>query len=209
MAEAASAADVLRKTREMLRAAQRGLADLLGDEPTMGPIGLYNIAVFGRSVTLVLQNLRTIDRKKFDEWYAPHSKVLSTDPLFYKYFNELRNEILKEGPPDLNIEMYVPLINDEIRDELMANRPPGARGFFIGDRLGGSGWQVVLPDGTEQKYYVKLPPELGIRMSLHLPNPPTEHLRKPLRDTSIENLTRLYVNYLSELVADAEKQFGS
>jgi hypothetical protein len=209
MAEAASAADVLRKTREMLRAAQRGLADLLGDEPTMRPIGIYNIAVFGRSVTLVLQNLRTIDRKKFDEWYATYSKVLSTDPLFYKYFNELRNEILKEGPPDLNIEMYVPLLNDEIRDELMANRPPGARAFFIGDRLGSSGWQVVLPDGTEQKYHVKLPPELGIRISLHLPNPPTEHLQKPLRDTSIESLTRHYVNYLSELVADAEKQFGS
>jgi hypothetical protein len=141
MAEAASAADVLRKTREMLRAAQRGLADLLGDEPTMRPIGIYNIAVFGRSVTLVLQNLRTIDRKKFDEWYAPYSKVLSTDPLFYKYFNELRNEILKEGPPDLSIEMYVPLINDEIRDELMANRPPGAKGSPLGDfaRLSGRG----------------------------------------------------------------------
>jgi hypothetical protein len=209
MAKATSAADVLRKAREVLRATQRGLADLLGDDPNMRPVGIYNVAVFGRSVTLVLQNLRTIDRKKFDEWYAPYLKVLSSDPLFYRYFNDLRNEILKEGPPDLGYKMYVPHLDGAIMSQLMANPPPGAKGFFLGDRLGGSGWAIELPDGTEEHYYVKLPPELGIQISLHLPNPPTEHLGKPLTDTSIENLSRLYVNYLAELVADAGKQFGS
>jgi hypothetical protein len=108
MAEAISAVDVLRKTREMLRTAQRGLADLLGDDPNMRPVGIYNVAVFGRSVTLVLQNLRTIDRKKFDGWYAPYLEVLSTDPLFYRYFNDLRNEILKEGPPNVTSSMHIP-----------------------------------------------------------------------------------------------------
>jgi hypothetical protein len=77
MAKATSAADVLRKTREMLHATQRGLADLLGDDPTMRPVGIYNVAVFGRSVTLVLQNLRTIDREKFDAWYAPYGRSSS------------------------------------------------------------------------------------------------------------------------------------
>jgi len=209
MAKATSAADVLRKARELLRATQRGLADLLGDDPNMRPVGIYNVAVFGRSVTLVLQNFRTIDRKKFDEWYAPYLKVLSTDPLFYRYFNDLRNEILKEGPPDVTSSMYVPYLDGAMMAQLTANPPPGATSFFIGDRLGGSGWEIELPDGTVQKYYVTLPAEFGIQLRLHFPNPPTEHLGKPLTDTSIENLARLYVNYLSEIVADAEEQFGS
>jgi hypothetical protein len=93
--------------------------------------------------------------------------------------------------------------------QLMANRPPGAKAYFIGDRLGGSGWEIELPDGSVQNYYVKLPPELGIQFSLHLPEPPTEHFGKPLADTSIQNLSRLYVDYLSGLVVDAEKHFGS
>jgi hypothetical protein len=38
MAKATSAADVLRKTQEMLHVTQRGLADLLGDDPNMRPV---------------------------------------------------------------------------------------------------------------------------------------------------------------------------
>jgi hypothetical protein len=135
--------------------------------------------------------------------------VLSTDPLFYKYFNDLRNEILKEGPPDVSSSMYVPYLDGAMMAQFTANPPPGATSFFIGDTLGGSGWEIQLPDGTTQKYYVQLPREWGIQINLRLPNPPTEHLGKPLTDTSIENLSRLYVNYLSELVTDAQKEFGS
>jgi len=40
-------------------------------------------------------------------------------------------------------------------------QPPGATSFFIGDELGGTGWEVSQPDGSTEKYYIDLPEEIG------------------------------------------------
>ena len=41
-------------------------------------------------------------------------------------------------------------------------QPPGATSFFIGDELGGTGWEVPQPDGsTEKVLYFDLPEEIG------------------------------------------------
>ena len=40
--------------------------------------GIYTIAVFGRSVTLVLQNMRSVDGG-FDEWCAPYRAAMDVD----------------------------------------------------------------------------------------------------------------------------------
>ena len=45
---------------------------------------------------------------------------------------------------------------------LQRNPPLGARVFFIGDHLGGSGWEVELPDGSTGNYYVQLPESMRI-----------------------------------------------
>jgi hypothetical protein len=192
----------------MLATAQRGLSDLVGADPEQRPMGIYNVAVFGRSVTLVLQNLRTLDRQGFNAWYAPFEAEMAKDPLL-AFFKKLRNEILKEGPPTVGTSMYIEHLDGRNMARLTANPPPGARGFFIGDQLGGSGWEVEMPDGSLAKYYVKLPSDIRIQMSLHLPDPPAEHVGKPVPDTSIETLSRLYVAYLSDLVEQAERHFGS
>jgi len=58
--------DVLRTARQTLATAQRGLSGLTGTDPTRRVTGIYNVAVFGRAVTLVLQKIRGIDRAAFD-----------------------------------------------------------------------------------------------------------------------------------------------
>lgn len=208
VAEATTQADVLRKTGELLVTTQRGLRDLIGSDPTVRTMGLYNVAVFGRSVTLALQNLRTLDRQGFDDWYTPFASEMAEDSLM-KYFTNLRNEILKEGPPRMNVSFSMENLDSETMNRLMKDPPPGATGFFMGDQRGGSGWDIELPDGTTTQYYVQLPPDLQVEVSLHLPDPPTEHRSEPLADTSAIGLSTAYVEYLGELVQKAESHFAS
>ena len=61
------------------------------------------------------------------------------------------------------------------------NPPEGANGFFIGDNLGGSGWEVYLPDGSTEKYYVAMLDEIQsqIQVNLHFPDPPKRHDGQP------------------------------
>jgi hypothetical protein len=198
-------ADVLSKVREILATAKRGLDDLTGRDPTRKTSGLHNVAVFGRSVTLVLQNLRSVNRSAFDAWYEPRVQTMAKEPLF-TYFRELRNTILKQGPPNPSNRVYIGSFNTDDLKKIPA--PPGASAFFIGDQLGGSGWEVELPDGSVEKFYIELPGHMGVKASWHLPDPPSEFEGKPITDTSIENLSRLYVGALTKLVQDAESEFG-
>jgi hypothetical protein len=67
---------------------------------------------------------------------------------------------------------------------------------------------VRLEDGTIQKIYVKLPEE-QVRSWLSLQEFPGEHLGSPITDDSLENVCRLYVQYLERLVRAAEAEFGA
>lgn len=205
---AKTSAEVLRKAEELLVTARLGLESLLGADPRRRPSGIHNVAVFGRSTTLVLQNLRSaVERETFEVWYGPHVDRMKADPLF-RYFVELRNEILKEGPPTLSTTVRVGYLDSAMVAELRQQEPPGARLMFIGDALGGSGFEVPMPDGSVEKYYVSLPEEWDVSVTLHLPRPPLTIDGKPMPDSSIEALCRLYVDALSEIVADARQTFG-
>lgn len=202
-----TAADVLSKTAETLATAKQGLADLVGPDPNRRLTGLRNVAVFGRSVTFVLQTMRSVDRKKFDAWYTPVQQEMVNDPLL-KYFGDLRTEILKEGTPNHGAGVFIEFMGPVEMAAMTANPPPGAKAFFLGDNLGGNGWEIELADGTVEKYYVQLPDWIRVQNTLHMPNPPAEHLGQTLIDTSLENLSALFVAYLEKLVADAEAHFA-
>ena len=138
----------------------------------------------------------------------PHQEAMRGDPLL-KYFYDLRSEILKEGTLKAAPSMYVEhLVIGDLMQPLMEDRPTGATGWFVGDRLGGSGWEVELPDGTTEKYYVALPDTLSISFEFHFENPPTEHKGEPLLDTSVEALAQNYIAYLKGLVNEAGERFG-
>jgi hypothetical protein len=53
---------------------------------------------------------------------------------------------------------------------------------------------------------VELPSDIG-SISLHFPEPPKSHLGQKIKDSSIETLSRMYIDYLSQMVESAKKKF--
>ena len=80
----------------MLRRCVNALGDLHAPDIDRASTAVYLIAVFGRSVTQVIQTIRTYDREHFDEWWKLRQSFMSSDPLL-KFFNDVRNQFLKEG----------------------------------------------------------------------------------------------------------------
>lgn len=202
-----SNAEILGEARELLVTAQMGLENLRGADPTRRRPGLRAVATFGRAVIHVLLNLRANDRSRFNAWYEPREEAMEQDPLT-RYFIDLRNRTLKEGMPTHSVSLTIDYLDTADLASIQANPPPNARGFFIGDNLGGSGWEVEMPDGTIEKFYVQLPGAVKAETTLHLPDPPGEHLGVPIVDSSLENLSALYLDYLDALLRDAEFEFS-
>src|SRR5262249_24390901 len=128
-------------------------------------------------------------------------------PLFV-YFNRVRNEILKEGKLKMGVAVHVEHLNSDDLRPLMANPPQGAKSFFIGDHLGGSGWEIQLPDGTMEHYYVDLPDTIAVQTWFEMPDAPTESAGTKIRDHSMTNLGQLYIDALRVLVRQAEDRFA-
>jgi hypothetical protein len=201
-------ATLVRRAESILVLAERGLADLQHPDATRRIPGLANVATYGRAVTQALHRLRGSIGTEYDEWWDPIAPEFEEDELMV-FFNDLRNAILKRGElPAVKPSMYVESLHGSEITALMSNPPPGAKGFVMSDSLGGSGWEIELPDGSTQMYYVALPESLRVEISLHLPDPPATHRGQPLTDTSVEALATLYVNRLRDLIRDARRQFG-
>jgi hypothetical protein len=174
-----------------------------GQDPSKRDLGLHNVIVFGRAVTIALQRLRS-RVKNFDTWYAKQAPP--NDPLL-AYINELRNNILKQGEMPFTSSRAV--INEISFDRslLHGTPPPGATRVFIGDHLGGSGWYVRLPDGSEETFYAELSEQFQGTVTLEMPGAPTHFLGEPLADASVSEVAGRYVCWLVDVVDRAERQF--
>lgn len=201
-------ATLIRRAEELLALADRGLTDLRHPDASRRVPGLSNVATYGRAVTQALHRLRGSLGAEYDEWWDPIGAEFENDELM-RFFVELRNTILKQGElPVVSSSMFIESLGGDEIAALTRNPPPGAKGFFMGDSLGGSGWEIELPDGTTEKFYVSLPESLRVDINLHLPDPPASHRGQPLTDTSVENLADLYIDRLRNLIRDAKSQFG-
>ena len=199
----AEIADVLRRTQAALRRAELALEDLQqASNRERRVAAMHNVVVTGRSTTFVLQNLRSI-APNFDAWYDPWQDEMRRDPLL-KYLKDLRNEIEKQGREGAVNKGFIENFNTS-RD--IPPAPPNAVAFFLGDENGGSGWEVRLEDDTIQKIYLELPERIG-RFWLAFENLPEENLGSPIADDSLENICRLYVQYLERLVDAAQREWG-
>jgi hypothetical protein len=164
--------------------------------------GLRNVAVFGVATTQALQGLRSaVGEEAFNEWYAPRREAMRQDELM-RYFWDFRVAVLHKGRPGQTLPS-VSLKNPNLA-EIKKNPPPGAVEFVIADFFGGTGWEIKLPNGKREMYYVTVP---EIEVKLHVPDPPTTHKGGVLDDTSIGTLAQHYVAYLRELVREAAEEF--
>ena len=157
--------------------------------------------VFGRAITNVLQNLRSTEAG-FEEWYAPYVRRMGADSQM-RYLYELRSRILKQGDMPISTGIMFSGTVEAVMRQFP--KPPHAKGFFLGDQIGGCGWVVVLPGGEEEKYYVNLPAEIpGARIDIQtwFADAPTEVANVP-----VDQMCARYVAVLEEMVSDAGRHF--
>ena len=93
---------VVTRSDTMLRMVAQGLRDMKDADHDRLLFGFLGVVVFGRSMTLVMQNLRTHDRAAFDAWYAPWQQEMQADPLM-KYFKALRTKVVHQDAPAIGI----------------------------------------------------------------------------------------------------------
>lgn len=194
---------IIQKAENTYQTARFGFDDLTSSNRARRFSGLRNLIVFGRSVTFVLQNLKTpVGEDTFNSWYEPLQNEMKSDVLM-KYFVTLRNEILKQGKLPVSTSLSGSFSSGDISK--LGTPPPGAKGFFMGDHTGGSGWVIELADGTEEHYYVDIP-ESMVKIQQHfseLPVPEDDDLKsKP-----IEELCEYYLDKLESLIDNAKKEF--
>ncbi len=198
---ARSAQDIIGAAEELLRDARFGLEDML-TRPGRAKTGLRNAVVFGRAVTFALQNLRSVV-PDFDTWYGPKRAEMKADSLM-RFFHDLRNSIEKQAHTPTSTSMHIVSFSD--RDfARLEPRPPGATGIFIGDHNGGSGWIVPKPDGSQERYYVELPPDIG-EVRLDLVDAPKI---AGLEGAQATDLLRVYLEKVEAIVHEARQRFAS
>ena len=86
----------------MLRMVRQGLRDMQETGEDRILFGFLGVVVFGRTMTFVMQNLRTYDDKAFDDWYSPWEDEMKSDPLML-YFSDLRTKVIHKNVPMISI----------------------------------------------------------------------------------------------------------
>lgn len=199
-----SAALAINRAEQVLDTAYFGLKILESGDPSERSAGLRNVLVFGRSVTFVIQNLKSIvGEDRFNAWYSPLQEKMRSDPLM-RYFVDARNNLEKQGRLDVSVSVAIHNFNSNNLAKL--EKPPfQANSFFMGDSTGGSGWIMDLGGGESIKYYINIPRSMGeVKQVFHsLPdNMPAE-----LKGLSVEELSSIYLGKLKELLVAAKKEF--
>ncbi|WP_122771480.1 hypothetical protein [Pseudomonas viridiflava] len=192
------------RTDQTLSTAHFGLNILKSGPPEQKSAGLRNVLVFGRSVTFVIQNLKTIvGNDVFDTWYRPHQDTMKANPLM-RYFVDARNNLEKQGRLDVGQSITVKSFDSDIFSKL--EKPPfSSTGFFIGDQTGGSGWLLDVGTGEPIKYYVLIPSPLVEAKQMFHSMP--DGVPEDLKQLSTAELCEIYLAALGEIVESAKKEF--
>ncbi|HTU65574.1 MAG TPA: hypothetical protein VMF52_06480 [Steroidobacteraceae bacterium] len=152
------AREYLSRTRETLDIAFQGYF-VLKDHATRRTAGFRNVVVFGAQVRKVLESLPS-DGGDFDKWYKPIRKEFKNS-LLMKLFEQLLAEVRKREAAGVETTARVVGFNYPADVPKLGKRPAHARELFMGDELGGVGWEVELMPGVVEKYYAILPVAYG------------------------------------------------
>jgi hypothetical protein len=190
---------VLDDAEKVLAIAEMGLEAVRTGMAARRMAGLWNVAIFGPVVPGALARLGAI-APDFDAWFAPYREALDAD-ADVRRFAAFRERVLKAEASASRFDgwfggkgRFLPT-----RKKDLGPRPPNAGRFFLSDARGGAGWEIRLPDGTMQKYYVELPELLSV----------TLFEGERVGPRSLVDLCEEYVDALRRLVHDAQQQFGT
>ena len=193
---------IFERAGEALRNMQFSLTNYKKSNDENKIIYLRNFITTGRSVTFIIQNLKShVDEKSFLSWYTPWQTKMSNDEILIK-FRDLRNEIEKQGKLDTSLSMHIEHFNSNDIQSLLENPPPYANRFFVGDQLGGSGWEVDYGNNITEKIYVEMPENVKLTIDFEI-----NDLANLNNNMSTLEMLEYYHNYLNSIYIDAKKHF--
>ncbi|MDQ1736537.1 MAG: hypothetical protein QOH56_2788 [Pseudonocardiales bacterium] len=194
MAQTRHPSEILRAARQALDFAKQGAHDYSagGDRRVSG---LFNAITSGRSVTFVLQNLRG-RAEGFEDWYTPITAELAVSAVA-KWAKNLRNDIEKRGDTGaLMTTLHIKYLDSRM---IQQSAPSGTTQTVLGDEWGRNYWVVRLADGTDEKIYFALAPEVGVASVV---------LNSAPNGRAVDDLLAEYISMLEAIVSSAEQQFG-
>jgi hypothetical protein len=195
---------VIYNARRNLEIAWLGLDDMSSGDARRERLGLYHAVTYGKSVIDILGNIRAFNVQGFDDWFTATQNMINDDPLL-RWFIDLRNEILKHGPPALYDA--ISLVNfGEFFGKLFADAPPGSYSFIS---PAGTGWYVEKADGSRDYHYVHAPPELRAEYGVvtHIRDVPDKHLDEQLEDKSAKAVIGKCLAFLEAMIETTSKMF--
>jgi hypothetical protein len=200
---AASITDILRSAHEALDTAHLGYA-MVRDVPSRRLPGLRNVVMFGAFVGASFEELRE-SGPHGNDWYKSIRKKIVDSPVT-RLFRELQTEFRKRDAAGVSSQARLKTFNYPADLEKLGKRPPRATELFMGDEIGGTGWEVELAPGRRGKYYVVLPAEYGT-VDVFLSNTPIVQTSRDPRPIDIVDTSDRYVSLLDDTLRGAELQF--
>jgi hypothetical protein len=137
----------------------------------------------------------------FEAAFQSHWQDIESDQLF-TCLVRLRNELYHEKPTRIATGMYIRQI--VVSPDLMGPAPAPNASMFIGDQLGGSGWEVPQPDGSVEKFYRELP-EGSVEIHYQLPErlQPSEHKGEDVSRLGLKEIAHRALSLLQSKTREA------
>ena len=192
--------------RHSFDVARLGYLDWIDKDPLHESVGLQNAIVYGRAALNILSTLKAIYGERFTTWYKAIMQALHDDPLMAWYI-ELRNQVLKEGLPQMQVHGTMANMPDFF-ERIFADVPEGGVPFLMGEF--GMGWYTPTDDGSNPEIHhfeitTEIQEEFGV--SIQFPNTPTEHAGHPLTDRSARAVLLLCLGNIEDVLDAVDKQF--
>jgi hypothetical protein len=133
------------------------------------------------------------------EWFKKINERLSKSEVS-EWVRKTRDRMLKEADLSISSGMHI----ESFSSDQIPTPPPNAVSFFLGDEIGGSGWFVLHPDGSESKYYIDVSqtfPESNITSWLTTTDMPGEYFGEP-----IEKIIQALVEEYRLIIAEGKAQ---
>lgn len=140
----------LQHARDALDTAFQGYT-VVKDHPARRTAGFRNVVVFGAHVRKALEDLPPL-KPKVKEF---------RNSVVARLFSQLSDEIRKREAQGLDTRARVVGFNYPADVPKLGKRPAHSRELFMGDELGGVGWEVEVLPGVVEKYYAILPAAYG------------------------------------------------
>jgi len=214
----------LRRVEKALEFAMRGLDDLLKGPPERKMPGLVAAVRNGHSIIFALRRIKR-EPSMTKEWFSVKEKEMESDALM-RYFRALRDANTHQFCIPTAISLPAQGLGPGFVAGYAGPAPPNHTECYIRYVEGENGWECgwirELPDGSYRRTGAKVPASDLRDAKLHFArlinedsrkkwdyiDPPKEHLGKSISDASVENLTKLYIEYMANLVRQARVEFS-